>query len=124
MRFEILALDIDEVVADRDAGIADEHVEAAEAFERALEGGVDGIGIGDIDALGRELGKLRRHGGEPPPALAPDADLGAVGEEALGDGGADAGGAAGDDHALAHEIGHVPSRLVARSPGWMTEPLR
>ena len=46
---EFGTLDIDEIMADRDPGIADQHIEPAEARERSREGRIDGGGVGHID---------------------------------------------------------------------------
>ena len=46
---EFGALDIDEIMADGDPRIADEHIEPAETRERSREGRIDGGGVGDID---------------------------------------------------------------------------
>ncbi len=111
---ELGALDVDELVPDRDPGVGDGHIQAAEALERAPEGGVHRRGIGHIgqDHIG-EPRQPRPDRRRPPLVAAPGRDPRAVGDEALGDRRADPGGSARDDRALAVQIGHGPAPLSA-----------
>ena len=81
-----------------DAGVVDQHVEAAQLRDRLVEEGVDLVRLGDVAvdrAVVRALG---------PAALQrrlrdiADPDPGAVVGEGIGDGPADAGRAGGDQH--------------------------
>ena len=73
-----------------DAGVVDEHVDAAELGDGSFYGGVNRSLVGDVDArLAVEI---------------PDCDFRARRLQALGDRGADALHAAGDDRSAAGEI--------------------
>ena len=74
---EVLAVDVDELAADRNAGIADQRVEATQRLERLRESIVNPRPIRDVHGRHmRECGKL---GGDCPGVVrvaAPDGDLG------------------------------------------------
>ncbi|GLU89662.1 hypothetical protein Agsp01_19170 [Agromyces sp. NBRC 114283] len=80
-----------DVALGADAGIVHEQVEPTEVLGDLGDARAHTVVVGDVDG-DREIGVLGAIG-----AQIEHGDLGAVGAQALGDGRADAAGAAGDD---------------------------
>ena len=86
-------------------GVVDEPVDAAEPLDHAVDHGPDGVGAADVALEG---GDVAARSGEPLNGgvgtvgvlMVDDRDAGAVVSELLGDAGADASAAAGDDRNL------------------------
>jgi len=96
---------LDELLADRNARVGDQDVDAAEDLVHLSERILDALFAADVD-LDRagEAGDLLLERIERLLVVVEDDDLRALEHEALGGGLADAGGAAGHDHALALQL--------------------
>src|SRR5207237_9575994 len=99
---KIGAIDVEELMARRNPGIADENIEPAERCERARKSLVDVARVRHID--NHDIRKQWKLGFDRRPmirAAAPHANLGTLADKAPGDGRTDPGRASGEDHPLA-----------------------
>ncbi len=109
----VLLADLEERLADLDAGVVDEDVEAPEGGDGGADEALGLRGDADVgaerDGLPAQLLDLRRDGARfVLLAVVVHGHVGALAREAQGDGLADAARAAGDEGGLAFESHRVP----------------
>src|ERR1700722_3909501 len=99
--------DVEEFVADADAGVVDEHIDAVHDANRVGHRGFDLHEVGDVgdDGFGDER-KLMTNGCTGFGIVIEDADARAFLEKARGGGSANAAGASGDEDAFVGQAAH------------------
>ena len=99
--------DFEEAVADADAGVVDEHIDAAHGADRFGERGFYLHQVGDVgdDGFG-DCRQLVTKGGAGCGIAVEDADLRTFFEKTRGGGGADSAGASGDQDSFVFQASH------------------